>query len=84
MTSHPVNSKVKVKQGIDETFDQSYMGMEGVVIYVPNNGITRTLDKHALHTVKFDLNTVPKDHPDYNGNAYMIESFWYSELEEIK
>lgn len=81
---HALNSKVKVVKAIDDTFDQSYLGMEGVVIDYNTNCMTGNTKADPLYTVRFNLNTVPKTHSKYVADAFMIENFWHEELEIIK
>ncbi len=74
---------VKILKGSDDTFDEKFLGMEGLVIGHNDNNLTGNNVNDPLHDVSFDLNTVPKNHPQYNIENFIVESFWSEELEII-
>lgn len=80
---HEKQSIVKVVKGVDDTFDNNFLGKEGIVVNHNRNQATGNTPKDPLHAVRFDLNVVPYGHPDYIKDAYCIESFWYEELEPV-
>jgi hypothetical protein len=55
--------------------------MKGLLIGHNANGQTGNTDDDPLHEVSFDLNTVPENHPQYNAENVVVESFWSDELE---
>jgi hypothetical protein len=76
-----VGKYVKVVKGNDDTFDEKFLGMEGLVVGHNDNRMTGNTTDDPLHDVSFDLNTVPKDHPQYDIESFIVESFWSEELE---
>lgn len=70
---YELGTRVKVKRkGIDDTFEPSFAGMEGVVILYNDNNYTGNIKEDPLHVVEFVYN-----------NDTIEESFWYEELEEL-
>lgn len=78
---HALNSRVKVIKGVDDTFDQSFLGMDGIVIDHNTNQMTGNTNTDPLYRVQFDLNTVPVGHPQYDAKAVSIQDFWFEELQ---
>lgn len=95
---HPIGIKVKVVKATDDTCNENFIGLNGIVVAHNVNGATGNTLGDPLHVVQFENDSSRADDNtgrrksvldrDYGGvnisSKYKRESFWYEELEPVK